>query len=190
MNPQIDSIEVISENGIKYNGLGFGQIRHGFGKEYKDNILISEGFWQRNKKDGKMIEYNENERVIFEGHYVNSLRHGNGTETLFDLSGTLVVQTYNGNWSNGYKHGSGTLTIMSDNKVYMYQGTWLNNCRCGTFDYVIVGENNNTRYTIVYQLAEEHTVIDNGSLLHRIDDSSSPVLIHTCDISPIKEKSA
>ena len=90
--------------------------------EDADHELILKVF-----KGKKMIEYDENNHVVYKGEYALIVRylyprHGTGKE--YDSEGHLI---YRGEFRNDYYHGEGTL--FKDEKKY-YKGHW----RYGLFD--------------------------------------------------------
>jgi hypothetical protein len=62
---------------------------------------------------------------IYEGEWIDGLRHGNGIFTTYNEDGE--VATYNGNWENDKKNGSG---IYKD-EDYEYMGSWKNDKKHG-----------------------------------------------------------
>ena len=50
------------------------------------------------KRNGKGIEFNDNDILIYEGEYLNDKRHGKGKE--FNLKGDLI---FDGEYLNGEK---------------------------------------------------------------------------------------
>ena len=88
----------------KYNGKGYdlnGNIIYelkngnGKGKEYEENRLIFEGEYVNGKRIGKGKKYEEN-RLIFEGEYLNGKRNGKGIEYNYD--NTLKFEVEYKNW--------------------------------------------------------------------------------------------
>ena len=94
--------------------------RNGYGKEYlKDtNILIFEGKYLNNKKNGIGKEYEEY-KLKFKGNYVNGKRNGKGKE-YYD-NGEIM---YSGEYLNGRRHGKGE--FYDRNGELLFVGEYLN----------------------------------------------------------------
>ena len=108
------------------------------GKEYRNNILEFEGDYIFNDKwsgkgydkngnvvyelingNGKIIEFNEEGEIIFEGEYANSKKNGKGKEY------NLVTHSYfEGEYANGKKNGIGK--EFTSYGMLMFEAEYLN----------------------------------------------------------------
>jgi len=77
---------------------------NGIGKEYygEDDRLLFEGEYLNGKRNGKGKEYDSEDKLIFEGEYLNGKRHGKGKEYYGD--GKLFFE---GEYLNGKRNGRG-----------------------------------------------------------------------------------
>ena len=92
--------------------------RNGKGKEYLkyNNKMIFEGEYLNGKRNGKGNEYDEEGNLIFTGEYLNGKRNGKGKEYYFN--GKLKFE---GNYSNGNLTISGIIPgINKDDKTFDY----------------------------------------------------------------------
>jgi len=116
----------------KYNGKGFDkygniiyELINGSGriKEYNDNDkLIFEGEYLNRKRNGKGKEYNVNGIVIYEGEYLNGRRNGKGKE--YRHNGELL---YKGEYLNGIRwNGRG-----KEYNYFIFEGEYINGKKYG-----------------------------------------------------------
>ena len=119
-----NSVQLILEDDIMYEGGVFANIPHGSGKAiYKDGTVY-EGEWSRGKRNGQgKCTYSDR---IYSGAWVDDKRHGQGKiiwnkggewtgefrdEERWNGAGTWYYTDgkYIGPWANGKRHGQGKL---------------------------------------------------------------------------------
>ena len=88
------------------------------------------------KKYGIGIEYNKNNKIIYEGEFVNNKYDGEGTQ-YYKEGGK-----YKGHWENGEKNGKGEEYYKNNNKKYV--GNFRNNHYSGKGFFF--NENGNLEY--------------------------------------------
>ena len=97
---------------------------NGIRKEYngEDDKLIFEGEYLNGKRNGKGKEYGKYGLVIFEGEYLNGKRNGKGKEYEY---GKLLFE---GEYLNGKRNGKGKKYLCSNcsNGELMFEGEYLN----------------------------------------------------------------
>ena len=100
---------------------------------YKDNKVCEVWKYDNNEKvcilikfeGNKMIEYNENGRMIYRGGYIESKKYRyirNGFGKLYNNKGKVI---YEGEWKNGRRQGKGTM-VLNDHRLF--SGKWILNC--------------------------------------------------------------
>ena len=122
-----------------YEGEYFNGKKHGQGKEYNKNGIyeveylngekISEKYISKIKKQNEIKkEYYKNEKLKFEGEYLNGNRNGKGKE--YDTFGILL---YEGEYLNGMRNGKGI--EYNENCKYAFKGEYLNGRRWNGISY-------------------------------------------------------
>ena len=101
-------------NGKKTYELKFGR---GYIKEYNNNKLIYEGEYVDGERNGKGKEYNYNGKLIFEGTYLNGERNGKGKE--YNDNGELIFE---GEYLYGFKIKGKEY----GNKKLIFEGEYIN----------------------------------------------------------------
>ena len=99
-----------------------------FGREYDggNDRLIFEGEYLNGERNGKGREYNEYGKIEYEGEYLNGKRHGKGKE-YDDYSGNLL---FVGEYINGQRNGKGKEYDKYNGKL-IFEGEYLNGQRNG-----------------------------------------------------------
>ena len=92
------------------------------GKGYDDNGDI---IYELNNGSGKIIEYNEFGRIIFEGEYLNGKRNGKGKE--FNDNFGLLYLSYEGEYLNDKRNGKGK--EYDENNNVVFEGEYSNGKR-------------------------------------------------------------
>ena len=70
--------------------------RHGYGKQYKKNEIVYEGYWSLNKREGKGKSYS-NGVIRYDGNWKDNVPNGMGK--LYNHEGNLTIHD---EWKNGY----------------------------------------------------------------------------------------
>ena len=105
-------LEFVGEylKGKKWTGTGYNkngnlenEIKDGKGnlKEYYNDKLIFEGEYLNGERNGKGKEYNYNGQLRFEGVYLNGIRNGEGKEYYYNYNIRYIGKYFNGNKWNG-----------------------------------------------------------------------------------------
>ena len=119
--------------------------RNGCVREYilDTNILIFEGRYLNDKRNGKGEEYDFNGRRIFKGEFLNGKRNGNGKEYFYNnqvkfegeyLKGKIwngICYNYYENETYKIKNGSGYIKEYDSEGVLKFEGEYLNGERNG-----------------------------------------------------------
>ena len=117
--------EYYDDGSLKFEGEYLNDKKNGNGKEYfKGGEIEFEGKYLNNEKVfGKEYSYNNytNEELIYEGEFLNGLKHGKGKEY---INGILI---YDGLFLNGNKFGHGK--EYNKNGELIYEGEYLNDLR-------------------------------------------------------------
>ena len=129
------------EGALEFEGEYLNGEKNGKGKEYDDlfDKVVFEGEYLKGKRNGKGKKYSSfDSKLEYEGEYLNGLENGNGKEYNYD--GTMIFEGIfkNGKrWSGkGYdgknnivyeiKYGKGLIKDYQDNKVFTFEGEYLN----------------------------------------------------------------
>lgn len=145
--------QLISANGVVYNGDLKKGLKHGLGKQVWQDGTVYEGEWFNDKAcgKGKLIDGDgdiyegdwqddkANGQGVFKGalgssytgNWKNDLRHGKGSELWPDNS------KYEGDYQNGYKTGEGRITYADGS---WYEGSFFENYFHGYGTYYWVKE--------------------------------------------------
>ena len=96
----------------------------GKGKEYDglNNKLIFEGEYLNGKRNGKGEEYHNNGALLFEGKYLNGKRNGKGRE--YNNFGDLIFEV---EYLNGERNGKGK--EFNEEGELIFEGEYLTNNR-------------------------------------------------------------
>ena len=94
---KIPKKRIIRTNDYLYTGMSLGTIKHGYGELVIKNTK-SVGYWFFDVMHGEQKLYVD-DVCVFEGTYINGLKHGHGIEYIDGIK-------YTGTFSNGLKHGS------------------------------------------------------------------------------------
>ena len=123
--------------GYNYNGKVLYKLNQGKGKiiEYKqyfgsENRVCFEGEYLNGKRHGKGKEYNDDGKLKFEGEYSNGKRNGKGKEYNFKFNysnNKTEISFFEGNYLNGKRHGKGK-EYDSDGNI-LFEGQYNNGKR-------------------------------------------------------------
>ena len=94
---------------------------NGLFKQYYDNKIIFEGEYLNGKRNGKGKEYNYYGRLIFEGEYLNGERNGKGK----DIDYATQIVTFEGEYLNGKRNGKGKEYDYKTGNL-LFEGEYLN----------------------------------------------------------------
>ncbi|XP_046543654.1 MORN repeat-containing protein 1-like isoform X2 [Haliotis rubra] len=109
-------------SGCKYTGQFERGELHGYGvMQYKDGTLF-EGEWAHNRKQGYGV-LKTGENSTYEGEFVGSMRHGDGTMIYNGVYKASNGDRYTGNWVMDKRQGQGHLICQDGTE---YEGQWLN----------------------------------------------------------------
>jgi hypothetical protein len=100
----------IFKNKDRYDGYFYDGFQEGKGILYKTNGEIIYGNWNRSKLDG-YVEIKKNNKILFQGTYVNGVKEGYGEEK-------SDVRKYYGDYWNDVPHGNGYNDLW---KKYLYR---------------------------------------------------------------------
>ncbi|XP_046329297.1 MORN repeat-containing protein 1-like isoform X1 [Haliotis rufescens] len=109
-------------SGCKYTGQFQRGELHGYGiMQYKDGTMF-EGEWAHNRKQGFGV-LKTGENSTYEGDFVGSMRHGDGTMIYDGVYKASNGDRYDGNWVMDKRQGQGHLICRDGTE---YEGQWLN----------------------------------------------------------------
>ena len=147
---------------LKYEGYYLYGEKTGKGKEYLNKRLIYSGEFRYNKRNGKGKEYDYNEKIIFEGEYLNGNRwngigyDGQGNK-IYELKGGYgIIKEYNicniliyeGEYSNGKRNGKGK--EYNCNGFLNFEGEYLDGKRWNGKKFVYEENSENIKNIIKY----------------------------------------
>ena len=113
----------LCKNDTVYTGGFYMGLKHGKGHESYADGRVYRGSFVDNQRSGKGTLHDKSGRMIYEGHWLNNIFHGEGmyykTEIAKDTNEEEIVYTYQGLFFNGLRHGFGSVSINKEKALVL-----------------------------------------------------------------------